>query len=106
MHGRAARAYRCGLSFEVLPFRQLSADLALWQLEQHRGNGLVDRRQVRERQQPTRVAERDANEPMQALIGLALVQFEMRGRMKCERTHATFVGVNPDQSVAPSCRSA
>ena len=94
MHGDPALPRPLDLGDEVVPLREEPARLALRELEQERGDRLVDRLEVLEPDQPVRVADDPRAEAVQVLVRALLVELEMACRV--ERDGADSAPVAPD----------
>src|SRR5260221_9179729 len=73
---------------QLLPWWQQAADLALRQLEQQRGEWLVNRRQVRACDERSRIAHQPRAQAVQRVVRTLLVEIEMAGRVKGDRSGA------------------
>ncbi len=99
MNGRALRARERDLPLEVGPLRQAAPDLPLWKLEQDRGQPFADAAQVVDREQSARLADRDADQAVQALVGPLLVEREMAGRVEGDRPEAPPLGMDAQRDL-------
>ena len=97
MHRRVPVPSPLHLRAQLAPVRQLAADLALRQLEQQRRGRLCHRLQLGPGQQPVRASDRAPEQPVQPGVRLALMQFEMAGRMPEHGAPATPVGMHPQR---------
>jgi hypothetical protein len=66
----------------------------LRQLEQHRGERLLQRLHIVQRDERTRIADRHADQAMQALVRLVLVDLEVAGGMEGDRTEPAPIGMD------------
>ena len=81
----AACARGLGARDQIVPRRQPTSEVALRQLEQHRGDGLPQARDVLGRREPFLLAEERGAQAVQPLVPALLVHVEVAARM--ERDH-------------------
>ena len=92
---------------QVVPRRQLAAEVALRQLQQQRGDRLGDALSGRRAEQPLEVADRPADELVQPGVALALVPVEVAVRVPDDRAAGPLVGVHAQRGApGPWCRWA
>src|SRR5690348_9370533 len=82
MRRRATLARPLCLRDEIIPLRQLSAEIALWQFQQQGGDGFGDLAQVVQRQQLLWRADEPCAQVMQVLVRLLLVHLQMAERVE------------------------
>lgn len=99
MNRRAAVAGPPELCDKIVPSRQLTADLALGQLDQQRPDPCLHTLQIGEGEQPVAPAHQLGLETVEVCIGCVLVQFEVAGRVKRDRVQPTPVTVDSQRDL-------
>ena len=95
----ATLAHECDLCREIGPSREAAADLTLRELDQQCRERLVHGFEVRERDELAAVTQRPADEAMQPLIGLVLVELEVAGRVEGDDAPAAPVGLDAQRDL-------
>jgi hypothetical protein len=97
MHRRPALAGQVDLRDEIVPVRELTADLPLWQLEHHGGQRLRDGCQILDRQQLVRVTGRVVPQSVDGAESLLLPHRQVVRRVRGEGDATAAPGVHPQR---------
>ena len=84
---------------QIIPGRKPSADLALRQFEEHSGQGLAHATKILERHQRSRVADGHADQAVQPLVRLVLMDLEVAGWMEGHATRPPAIGVDAQRDL-------
>ena len=99
MQGSPAAPRRCARRDQIVPHRQLPAQVALRQLEQERRERLPDRLDICRGDQPVAAADQDAAETVKCPIAAFLVRIQMALRMERDGAMPPPVGMDTERDL-------